>query len=170
MKSCILTIFLALSISSYAQKSINDLAFLVGTWEVREDNLEKNWWEKSTRIVQFTLDSTYIQLDSEAITSSGKKRVYRWFIHYNSKEEQFEMISIFSNWHKIQFDILEWDENQRTLIIKNKPHSEEYHERFGELVFNQNLTEYIWKGVNKNGDPNDPDIWRYTEVGSRKID
>ena len=64
------------------QKSIKDLDFLIGKWEVREDNTEKNWWEKSKRTGRYILDSTYIELKSAAISSSGKKRTYRWFIHF----------------------------------------------------------------------------------------
>ena len=51
--------------------SIRDLDFLIGTWEVREDNREKGWWEESTRKGSFILDSTYIKLSATAVTSSG---------------------------------------------------------------------------------------------------
>ncbi|RDY61721.1 hypothetical protein DX873_06115 [Flagellimonas nanhaiensis] len=151
------------------EKSIQDLDFLLGTWEVREDNKERDWWEKTTRIGVYALDSTYIQLTSRAVSSTGKKRTYRWYIHYNSKEQQYEMASMFGNWHKIQFDILSWDPAERKLTIKNGPDgdSEEYHERFGEIVFDESFKSYIWTGENKYGDPKDPGIWKYVEIGSR---
>jgi len=151
------------------EKSIHDLNFLVGTWEVREDNEEKTWWEETIRKGQYTLDSTYLQLESVAKSSKGKERTYRWYIHYNSKAQQFEMISMFSNWHKIQFDILSYDEENRKLTIRNdlESHSDEYHERFGELTFDENFDTYIWKGENKYGDSENPSVWKYIERGSR---
>ncbi|MEP0987822.1 hypothetical protein [Ekhidna sp.] len=161
--------FTLLSHASYPQENrIHDLAFLVGNWEVQEDNKENGWWEKSERTIQYALDSTYLQLDAKAISSSGKERVYRWYIHYNSKEEQFEMVSIFSNWHKIQLDILSWEAQTRTLTIQNKANSEEFHERLGQLVFNKDFSTYVWTGENKYGDPKDPSIWKYVEKGTRK--
>lgn len=149
------------------ETSIKDLEFLIGTWEVREDNQEKTWWEESTRIGSYTLDSTYIELSAIAKSSTGKQRTYLWLIHYNKKDQQFEMISMFSNWHKIQFDILGWDPNKRTLTIQSggDPGSNEYHERFGELVFEKEFNSYVWKGQNKYGDESNPSIWEYVEKG-----
>jgi hypothetical protein len=97
----------------------------------------------------------------------GKKRIYRWFVYYNSKANQFEMVLIFSNWHKVQFDILEWDKEKRILIIRNggDPVDYDYHERFGEIVFNDNFTGYLWTGENKSGDPDNFNIWEYVEKG-----
>lgn len=148
---------------------IHELDFLVGTWEVREDNKELTWWEESTRTGSYILDSTYIELRASAISSSGKKRTYTWLIHYNVKAQQFEMVSMFSNWHKIQFDILIWDRLNRKLTVKSggDPGPYEYHERFGEILFNENLNEYTWKGENKYGDQDNPSVWRYTEIGSK---
>jgi hypothetical protein len=170
-KKAILIIALLLSaITVFSQqKSIKDLEFLVGEWEVREENNEKTWWEQSTRIGRYVMDSTYIELVSNATSSNGKKRTYRWYIHYNKKEERFEMVSMFSNWHKIQFDILHWDLEQRKLSISNgdELNTNEYHERYGELVFNENFSEYVWKGQNKYGNPDTPSIWKYVEKGTR---
>ncbi|WP_436517766.1 hypothetical protein [Ekhidna sp. To15] len=151
---------------------IHNLDFLIGTWEVREDNEEKTWWEESTRKGSYIMDSTYIELRASAVSSSGKKRTYIWLIHYNAKAQQFEMVSMFSNWHKIQFDILIWDKPNRTLTVKSGGDlgSYEFHERFGEIVFNENLNEYIWKGENKYGEKANPSIWRYTEIGSKVED
>ncbi|MEQ8906250.1 hypothetical protein [Ekhidna sp.] len=149
--------------------SIRDLDFLIGTWEVREDNEEKEWWEESIRKGSYILDSTYIELSAIAISSSGKERTYLWLIHYNAKDQQFEMLSMFSNWYKMQFDVLNWDKAKRTLTIESggDPGSNEYHERFGEMVFNENYNGYIWKGKNKYGDEDNPGIWEYVEKGSK---
>lgn len=151
------------------EKSIADLHFLIGEWEVREDNKENGWWESSTRTGNYVLDSTYIELKSTAISSNGKARTYSWYIHFNSKTNEFEMISFFSNWHNVLFDILDWDSENRKLTIKNKkdPNSNEYHERFGEILFDESFNKYIWKGQNKYGNPNDPSIWNYIEKGHR---
>jgi len=151
------------------EKSIKDLEFLVGAWEVREDNNENDWWEKATRTGRYILDSTYIELNATAISSTGKERTYRWFIHYNSKKNQFEMVSMFSNWHEVLVDILIWDSTKRKLTIRNNVdlNSDEYHERYGEIIFDENFKSYIWTGENKNGDPNNPSIWKYVEKGSR---
>ena len=79
------------------------------------------------------------------------------------------MVSMFSNWHKIQFDVLSWDETKRTLTIESggDPGSNEYHERFGEIIFNENYDIYTWKGGNKYGDKDNPSIWEYVEKGSK---
>ncbi|GAB4243967.1 MAG: hypothetical protein Tsb0034_21990 [Ekhidna sp.] len=176
MKKAILTVALTLSISLCFspdnQTSIRDLDFLLGKWEVREDNEDKSWWEESTRQVSYTLDSTYIRIEASAISSSGKERTYLWLIHFNPKDQQFEMISMFSNWHKIQFDILKWDKKKRTLTITSggDPGSEEYHERYGVITFQADYNSYVWKGQNKYGDPENPGIWVYTETGARLKD
>ena len=151
------------------EMSIQDLDFLIGEWEVREDNKEKKWWEKSTRTGRYVLDSTYIELESAAISSSGKERTYSWYIHYNSKKNQFEMLSMFSNWHEVLFDILIWDSTKRKLTIRNKvdSNSDEFHERYGEIIFDENFNEYLWVGENKYGDSNNPSIWKYVEKGLR---
>ena len=164
--------FICLVLITYSTQaqtpSIHDLDFLIGTWQVREDIADKNWWEKTTRIGHYTLDSTFIELEAESISSTGKERTYRWFIHYNSRLEQFEMISMFSNWHKVQKDILEWDAENRKLTIRHgDTDPNEYHERFGEMTFAEDFSEYEWKGENKYGDRENPGIWRYVEKGKR---
>ncbi|MEQ6167090.1 hypothetical protein AAOE16_07840 [Ekhidna sp. MALMAid0563] len=172
-KVLVFTCLVTFGYSSIAQgpssSSIQDLNFLIGTWEVREDNKEKSWWEESTRKICYTLDSAYIELRASANSSGGKSRTYLWLIHYNQKDQQFEMISMFSNWHKIQYDILSWDKSNRTLTIESggDPGSNEYHERFGEIVFSEDFNTYTWKGRNKYGDENNPNIWEYVEKGSR---
>ena len=154
---------------TYGQdSSISDLSFLIGTWEVREDNDERTWWEESTRTGRYILDSMYIELDAVAISSSGKKRTYRWLIHYNWEAGQFEMVSFFSNWPRVQFDVLNWDPLTRKLTIVNKPNPDLYHERFGVLEFSADFNSYVWTGENKSGDPSKPNIWRYVEKGERK--
>ncbi|NAY91917.1 hypothetical protein GTQ34_08305 [Muricauda sp. JGD-17] len=151
------------------EKSVQDLEFLIGTWQVREDIKDRNWWEESTRIANYTLDSTFIEIDASSRSSTGKERTYRWFIHLNDKTQQFEMVSMFSNWHKVQFDLLDWNPETRKLTIRHAPDpsSEEYHERFGEMIFSDDFSSYEWKGENKYGDPDDPGIWRYVEKGVR---
>ncbi|MGI9551863.1 MAG: hypothetical protein ACR2MT_11735 [Aurantibacter sp.] len=169
-KALLIITLLLLTGNIFGQKQrIQDLDFLIGEWKVREDNKEKNWWEKSTRIGRYILDSTYIELKSVAISSGGKERTYRWYFHYNSKTQQFEMVSLFSNWHQVLFDILLWDSEKRKLTIRNgeEPNSSEYHERFGEILFDENFNGYLWKGENKYGDPNNPSVWKYVEKGSR---
>ncbi len=173
-KSCVaaLLLFTVLCINaSNAQTSrIHELSFLIGSWEVREENEAKTWWEETDRTVIYILDSTYIELNSIAISSSGKQRSYKWYIHYNSKSDQFEMVSIFSNWYKIQYDRLSWDADSRrlTILSGSDPGSDDYHERKGELQFNEDFSAYEWKGVNKSGNPDDPSIWEYTERGRKK--
>ncbi len=149
--------------------TIKDLDFLIGIWEVREDNIEKAWWEKSTRVGAYILRGTVIELKTTAISSSGKERTYLWLIQYNKKTEQFEMVSIYSNWHIMLFDILHWDLEQRTLTIRNNKQrsTNEYSERFGKIVFEEDYNAYTWKGKNKYGDPNKPSIWNYIEKGTR---
>ncbi len=171
MKTILSSLFiLYFNIIIYGQeRTIQDLDFLIGTWEVREDNQEKTWWEESTRVGSYVLDSTFIALKASAKSSTGKERTYLWLVHFNSKARQFEMISMFSNWPKIQFDTLSWNPSIRTLTIKNggDPNSTDYHERFGELVFDKDFNGYIWKGQNKYGDRDNPSIWNYVEKGTK---
>ena len=165
-----LTLFLIIGVPiTYSQDhSVHDLAFLIGTWEVREDNEDRSWWEESTRTGRYVLDSTYIELDAVAISSSGKKRTYRWLIHYDWEAQQFEMVSFFSNWPRVQIDLLSWDPATRRLTIVNKPNPGPYHERYGVLEFGEDFTSYTWTGENKSGDPSNPNIWRYIEKGERR--
>ena len=69
-----IALIIPIAIASGQDGSIDDLKFLIGTWETREDNDKKTWWEKSTRAIKYTLDSTTIELKADAISSSGKKR------------------------------------------------------------------------------------------------
>lgn len=171
MKYSILVLLMVIHIEDLRSQdtSISDLDFLIGEWKVREDNVEKKWWEEATRIGKYVMDSTYIELESTAVSSNGKSRTYRWYVHYNSKDKRFEMLSMFGNWHKVQFDILSWDPGHRTLTIRSggDPGSREFHERFGEITFDENFSQYEWKGENKYGDPKNPGIWKYVEKGKR---
>ncbi len=151
------------------EKGIKELDFLIGTWETREDNAETGWWETATREINYTLKDNYIELKANSIDSNGRERAYFWYINYNKKAKQFEMVSMFSNWHKTQFDILTWDEENRTLTIRNDPDCEKrYTERFGKIMFSEDFQSYEWKGENKYGDPNNPSSWKYLEKGVRK--
>lgn len=157
------------SLTTLAQeKGIKSLDFLIGTWETREDIAADNWWETTTRKISYDLMENYIVIHGKSIDSKGKKREYKWFINYNKKAKQFQMVSMFSNWYKTQLDILEWNEYTRTLTIRHQPNSEtEFHERFGELVFAEDFKGYVWKGENKYGDTNNPGIWKYIEEGKK---
>ena len=151
------------------EQGVKKLDFLIGTWETREENTETGWWETATRTINYTLEHNYIEVKSKSINSNGKEREYIWYINYNEKTKQFQMVSMFSNWYKTQLDILEWDSGKRTLTIRNKPGAEnEFHERFGEITFSENFDEYTWYGENKYGDPNNPSVWKYIEKGFRK--
>ncbi len=167
--AALILVLFFLSRSIIAQeRGIKELDFLIGTWESREENVEKGWWETSTREIKYALKGNYIELKANSIDSNGKERTYSWYINYNKKKERFEMVSMFSNWHKTQFDILVWDSKQRKLTVRNQPLiEEEFHERFGEIIFNENLDAYTWNGENKYGDANDPSIWKYVERGVR---
>lgn len=125
-------IILFVTTASYSNPpSVKDLHFLIGTWQVEEVNQGKNWWEKCTRTGTYVLDSTYIQLESVAVSSTGKKRTYRFMIHFDKTVNQFEMICMYGNWSKIQTDLLVWDREKRILTIRNKPQEGEYVERIG---------------------------------------
>lgn len=99
------------------EKGIKELDFLIGTWETREENKENGYWETSIREIKYTLKENYILIKSNSIDFNGRKREYNWYINFNKKSNRFEMVSMFSNWHKTQFDVLEWDKEKRTLII-----------------------------------------------------
>jgi len=168
MRKLITVLVLIISCFTMNSQSIKDLGFLIGTWEVREDNKENGWWETATRVGKYVLKDNFIEFKANSIDSNGRKREYIWYFHYNKKTKQFEMTSIFSNWHKVQSDILEWNAKERILTIRNKPQlGGEFHERLGEMIFSKDFKSYEWKGENKYGDPNKPSIWRYVEKGKR---
>lgn len=149
-------------------QDIKSLDFLIGTWEVREENKEKQYWEETIRVASYTLDGNYIKIDHKAIDSKGRKRHILWFINYNKKTERYEMISMFGNWYKTQFDILTWNKKERKLTFKNHPSCEgEYHNRVGEMVFNKNFNEYVWIGENRYKE--ESNIWKYHEVGKKRL-
>jgi hypothetical protein len=157
-----------LTTKSFSQEaSIRDLDFLIGTWQTEEHNEASGWWEKSTRTGTYILEGQYLQLESISVSSTGKKRTYRFLIHYDNRNKQFEMVCIFSNWPKVQIDLLIWDKASRTLTLKNKPIDDEYSERAGVIEFNADYNEYTWTGANKSGDPKAPRIFEYVEKGKK---
>ena len=113
------------------------------------------------------MDSTYLQLESVAVNSSGKKRTYRFLIHYDSNTDQFEMVCIYSNWPKVRVETLTWDKQSRTLKIVGKPNEDEYSERTGLIQFSPDFSGYTWKGANKSGEAANPRIFEYEEKGTR---
>jgi len=147
--------------------SIKDLEFLIGTWQTEEHNKAGDWWEKSTRIGTYILDDQYIQLESSSISSTGKKRTYRFLIHYDNKVKQFEMICIYSNYPKYRTELLELDKQGRRLLLRSKPTDDEFSERTGTMEFNADFTEYTWTGANKSGDPTKPTVFEFIERGKR---
>lgn len=163
---------LTIPFDTFSQRmGIKDLEFLIGTWKVRETNKNKTWWEETTRVAKYVLDSTYIELTSHATSSNGKVRIYLWMLHYNSGDDRFEMVSMFGNWHKVQFDILIWDRDSRKLTLRHgESIAEEFQDRFGEIIFNESFNQYIWTGENKHGDPANPSVWSYIETGIKLTD
>jgi hypothetical protein len=161
-------ILVLLSSKMYAQETtIKDLHFLLGVWQAEEHNKETTYWEKCTRTGTYVLDSTYIQLESVAVSSTGKKRTYRFMIHYDKTAKQFEMICMYSNWPKVQIDFLDWNKETKTITIRNKPETEEYRERVGSMQFSADYSSYIWTGTNKSGERLKPRIWVFEENGKR---
>lgn len=159
----------ALPFCGHAQQpSVKDLGFLIGTWETEEHHPATQWWEKSTRTATYVLDSTYIQWESVAINSSHKTRTYRFLIHYDSKSNQFEMVCLYSNWPKVQTDILQWNKAARQLTLKSKPAVDVFSERSGTIQFSEDFREYVWSGINQSGDPQKPNIFVFEEKGNKK--
>lgn len=147
--------------------SIKDLEFLIGTWETEEHSKTGDWWEKSTRSGTYILDAQYIQLESSSISSTGKRRTYRFLIHYDNRSKRFEMISIYSNYPKYRTEILEWDNQGRKLQLRSQPIDDEFSERTGTMQFNEDFSEYTWTGTNKSGDPKKPSVFEFIEQGKR---
>lgn len=163
---CMLTLLAPRPVDAQ-QPSVKDLHFLVGTWQTEEHHLASGWWEKSTRTGTYILDSTYLQLESVAVNSSGKKRTYRFLIHYDSDTDQFEMVCIYSNWPKVRTEILVWDQSNRTIKLTGKPEADEYSERTGLMQFTSDFSAYTWKGANKSGKVDNPRVFEYEEKGKR---
>jgi hypothetical protein len=153
------------SIPCFAQeKSIKDLDFLIGVWEVEEHH-PNGWWEKGTRTVSYILNDKYLKMETIAVSSEGKERAYQFLINYNKVNKQFEMVSIYSNWPMKLRDILEWDNSEKKLTVIGVASVDDNSVRKGTLHFSDN-DNYIWTGRNISGDAVKRVI-DYTEKGKR---
>ncbi len=91
-KIVLATLFAAMVLPSTGQ-SIEDLDFLIGTWEVEETifpGRDNEYQEKGTRTCAYYLNGSFIKCEaSTVVTHTGKKRAYAYYINYDQKEDCF---------------------------------------------------------------------------------
>ncbi|MEQ8715880.1 MAG: hypothetical protein RIC80_22900 [Cyclobacteriaceae bacterium] len=91
-----MTLALVASFTLNAQ-DINDLDFLIGSWEVTETlypGTDRTWQENGTRTCEYWLDGQFIKCESVTVDSrNGNQRTYAYFFNYHEKEDCFLVTS-----------------------------------------------------------------------------
>jgi hypothetical protein len=141
----ILTI-LSIHLKTAKAQSIDDLKFLIGTWEVNEviyPGTEKEFTESGTRTCAYFVDSTYIQCITNA-TNKYRERTYVMMFNYAKKYNKYIVTSLFSD-HSFQ-GVYEWylDSAKQTIqcISPLEPNEDEFYR--GDISISEN--QLIWKG------------------------
>ena len=102
MKNYITSLGIALCLHSIDLKaqSVQDLDFLIGSWEVRETiypGTDKEYIESGERTCEYFLE-TFIKCQAKTVVEkSGRKREYAYFINYNDRGGYFAATNIASD-------------------------------------------------------------------------
>lgn len=133
-------------ITAQAQRPISKLEKILGVWNVEEKHTT-GWSERGVRTCSYILDSTYIECETRAVSSTGKKRVYRFLLNHNSQADKFEMAGIYSNWPLKQFDLIDIEGTVWSIGNLGLPGGDVSRE--SQLQFESN-DAYAWRGKNTN--------------------
>lgn len=144
--------------------SIRDLELLIGDWTFVDAATEYAGYEYSesgTRSCAYALDEQYIRCVSKG-RARGKDRTYVFYINYNSEDERFEMLSMWSNYsRKALYHLLVSDDGRRIDLMNGpNPEEEEREQTWGTIIF-QSDDKFIWESrLNKGNEL--PDHWPVT--------
>ena len=160
-------IVLLFQFQSVHSQSIQDLDFLIGTWDVSEvicPGSDKKYIEGGTRTCEYDVDGTYIKCVTNAKSKYGERSLFMFF-NYDKKFNKYIVTTLFSN---LSFQgKYEWylDSAQQTIqsISPLEPNEDEFYR--GEISISEN--QLIWKGYRTSFRKDRSWELRYIETSNR---
>ena len=137
----------AMASNAFAQDTdLEQLSWLIGTWEYQDKQLGGGYEEVGVRQCAFVFDKRYIRCESNGTTNSGKSRTYIWFLNYNALDQRFEMTGVFSDYpRKLLYSATVSNEGHR-VELENKAWLPEGVVPLGTAVITYNGDDqYVWE-------------------------
>ena len=146
-------------------QSIQDLDFLVGSWNTHElifEGTDREYHESGQRTCDYYLDSTYIKCDTKA-SNKRRERAYTFLINFDKDSKQFRILKIFSDYSFIVTKSWKVD-LEKEMIIEADTSGDQY---VGSISF-EDKEKLIWRGwsPSKEADPSLDLI--FTETATRR--
>ena len=145
---------------SSAPPTIQDLDFLVGTWEITFDIFDTHapgndplFSEAGTQICAYDLvhnqTPTFITCRGEVTSNRGRTRSFQESIHYNQFINAFERIGIFSNWPEHAVETVYFHPGNQSLELRGILNVEDgMVERYEDIYsFDKTYTSYSRRNV-----------------------
>ncbi len=172
-----ISILLSLLVFSMAGKSfaqeneLDQLAWLVGSWEYRDEQIDGEYEEAGIRECGFALDKSYIRCESNGQTNTGKQRNYVWFLNYNGLDQRFEMMGVFSDYpRKLLYSATVSDDGHRIEIINNAWLPEDLVRLGTAIVQYDGEKKYVWSITSTNQGTGETTRFRDTAVRTNEKD
>jgi hypothetical protein len=166
---------LAVSPAAAASPSIEDLSALIGTWRYEDRSqpaLGFDYVESGKRTCSYALSRAYIRCVSEGSTG-GKMRTYEFLFNYNSVDERFEMIAMFSDYGpKQNFVVTPSSDGKRLDLLSARwqPKGQKYTDQNWSTIEFDGANRMVWT-TRRNRSTFRPDEWRVITVDdARRID
>ena len=140
---------------SEPKPTIQDLDFLVGTWEVsfdfynpREPGSEPRFFETGVVTCSYDMEfngvAKFIVCEGKMDGSNGWKRTFKEYTEFNSLKDSFERIAIYSNWPGMARDLVIFDSEKKVLDVRGTLDVEDHIvERYQDYYnFNDDFSAY----------------------------
>ena len=130
-------------------QSIQDLDFLIGTWDVTETifpGAEREYQETGIRTCKYYLNSAFIKCEAETtISTSGRKRYYVYFINYNTRDKFFSATSLAHDFpiHGQHQWYLNEEKNLITFVSPKNVNEDRF---FRGTLKLENKNKIVWEG------------------------
>ncbi|QSE97085.1 hypothetical protein [Fulvivirga lutea] len=161
MKKLLVPAFLLITTFSNGQdQKVQDLDFLIGTWEITFDIYDTHHPEKGIIFSEIGRQECYYDLEHNGeprfITCKGKvaredgrERTFQESIRYGNFSGTFERVGIFSNWPATSEELLFYHEAERRFEIRGELGVQDNMlERYEDIYqFNEDYTSYERKNV-----------------------
>lgn len=154
MRRGIFSLFMLLTLSQLASaqsngQSIQDMDFLIGTWDVLETiypGTDRAFQEKGTRVCEYYLKDTMIKCESRTnLSTSGRERVYVYLIKYNSRAENFTAINFAHDFPLHGY--FRWNlDMESEEIVFNSPRSVNDDQFVRGTISFENRDRLVWRG------------------------
>lgn len=143
-----------------AAPAIQELHFLVGTWEITFEIYDTHvaggdllFSEAGTQVCDYDLAHnqvpTFITCKGEVTSDRGRTRTFRESIRYSRFINAFERIGVFSNWPEHAVETVYFHPDRRTLELRGVLGVENgMTERYEDIyIFNRTYTSYSRRNV-----------------------